>query len=269
MHRDTATVFPRQRFFLGPRLGEHVVKGKRTTGADVEAFVRRAKGAARRARRPLSLDDVLAETRAEKKPLSRENRRRVAVHEAGHAIISCVLKVGALLGVSLHDEGGLTAIDPVFDGSTTLRTLEDLMTFILAGRSAEELVFGEITLGSGFSDTSDLARATQIARSIELRSGFGDLGNVYVEESVVDDLVRIPGLIGAVKKRLDNAAARASAILAEHRTTLERIAQSLEKNGYLSCDDVDALLADDGASPSVWCSADASIAISPQEERHD
>ncbi len=64
------------------------------TGADIEAWVRRAKSKARRARRDLVIDDLLAEIRrGERKALPDALRRSCAKHEAGHIVI------GAALGI--------------------------------------------------------------------------------------------------------------------------------------------------------------------------
>ncbi|WP_048710287.1 AAA family ATPase [Microvirga massiliensis] len=212
------------------------------TGADVEAVVRRAKGGARRARRPLRLDDLMAEIRANQKPMTPEVRRRIAIHEAGHVVVSRILGIGSLIGVSLHDSGGFTDIEGGLDGAATLPVLERMMTLLLAGRVAERLVLGNVSIGAGLIPDSDLGRATDIARSIELRYGLGLIGNVYIDEGVPDALMRIPGLIAAVKARLDDAFERATAILSEHRAELERVAVALEKAGYLSGEEVEALV---------------------------
>ncbi|KLK93143.1 ATPase [Microvirga vignae] len=212
------------------------------TGADVEAFVRRAKGTARRAKRLLSIDDVLAEIRAKRQPMKKEVRRRVAVHEAGHAVISRELGVGSLIRVSLHDGGGITELEGDLDGSATLQKLEDAMTLLLAGRVAERLIIGDVSIGAGAIPDSDLARATAIARAIELHYGLGTIGSVYIEQTAADNFAAIPGVIASVKERLDEAAERATVILTERLGALNRVADALERLGFLSGEEVASLM---------------------------
>jgi len=80
----------------------------------------------------------------------------------------------------------------------------------------------------------NLGWATNTARSIELRYGLGGLGHVFIEEGAFDDFVRIPGLIAAVKQRLDQAAERATGLLSERMAALTAVAEALEQTGYLS-----------------------------------
>jgi len=219
---------------VGTDLMPLALAARGATGADVEAAVRRAKGVARRARRVLSLDDILAEIRAKQPPLPPDVRHRIAVHEAGHAVVSVALGIGPVIGIALHDSGGTTELDRGLHAGVTLQALEDTMTLLLAGRAAEELVLGSASIGAGGIPDSDLGRATTIARSIELRYGLGGIGPVFIEESAFDDLVRIPGLIGAVKQRLDQAAERATHLLSERMAALTAVAEALEQTGYLS-----------------------------------
>jgi ATP-dependent Zn protease len=153
-----------------------------------------------------------------------------------------MLGVGSLIGVSIHDQGGSTDLEAVLDGSATLKDFQDAIAVSLAGRVAEQLILGDISIGSGFGEKSDLSRATEIARSIELRFGLGLLGNVYVGESAIDDFARVPGLIGAVKKRLDEACEQAAEILVNQEQALRTLSDALDRTGYLSGDEVDALM---------------------------
>ncbi len=222
------------------------------TGADVEAFVRRAKGAARRSGRDVTVGDLLIEIRQGRRPLSPEERYRVAVHEAGHAIVGHALGFGAFMELSLHDDGGQTLVSLAGDGATTLAGLEAALASILGGKVAEEIELGAGSAGAGLGPESDLAMATRIARNIELAYGFGHLGNIHLEPAS-GEMVMIAGLLPAVSERLRRAGERARATLSERRPALQAIARLLEREGYLSRAEIDCALAanDEGNSCEI------------------
>ena len=211
------------------------------TGADIEAFVRRARGAARRAGRPIGLEDILAEIRQGRIAMSEEARRRAAIHEAGHAIVGRALGYSAIVDLSLYDGGGEAQFEPSIDGAATLSKLETALSMLLAGRAAEEIEFGEVSIGSGFGSGSDLAQATVLARNIDLQFGLGKLGPYYVDPAD-SPLYLAHGLVEPVAQRLHAAYARARASLEPHAPTLRAIASELAESGYLSAKDVDRIM---------------------------
>lgn len=211
------------------------------TGADVEAFVRRAKGTARRDGREVSVDDLLHEIRQGRRPLPMSVRRRVAIHEAGHALVAHVLEFGDVAGLSLYEDGGEARLEFGEDGESTLPQLEAALSSMLAGRIAEEIELGAGSVGSGNGPASDLALATQLARDIELRFGLGHLGNIHLEPTA-GELITFPGLLPAMRNRLHRAGERARRIITDHRLTLQAIARQLDENGYLSREEVEMTL---------------------------
>ncbi|MDH6664417.1 UNVERIFIED_ORG: ATP-dependent Zn protease [Methylorubrum zatmanii] len=210
------------------------------TGADVEAFIRRAKGKARRKARAVTVEDVLAEVRQGRSPLPAAIRHRVAVHEAGHAVVSHALGYGILMDLSLHDNGGQACLDLAMEGAATLHELEAAMASLLAGRIAEEIELGAGSIGASLGANSDLAMATAIARDIELTFGLGRLGNVHVEAPA--DTILLAGALPAVVERLGHASERARRILTERRSALQALTRMLEESGYLSRDEIDLAL---------------------------
>ncbi|MBA1157043.1 AAA family ATPase [Microvirga sp. Marseille-Q2068] len=209
------------------------------TGADVEAFVRRARGVARRAGRALALDDVLDQIRASRPQLGPEARRRIAIHEAGHVVVASILGPGSVVGASLHSEGGVAEVSATLDGTATLEMCERQLAILMAGRAAEALEMDEISIGAGGGDESDLCRATELARAIETQFGLGLTGNAYVPDS---QSFLVPGLIDAVRNRLGYAEERAALILTGHRSALQKIADALESKGTLSAQEIKELL---------------------------
>lgn len=244
---DTATLTAIFRHHLGPEtlagvpLTPLALAARGGTGADVEAFVRRARGAARRAGRELVIDDVMVEVRQGRMPPTGEARRRTAIHETGHAVVSRTLGVGLIVDLSLHDGGGELVLEHTLDGSTTLPQLEAVLTVVLAGRVAEEITFETGSIGAGFGLGSDLALATGIARDIEVRFGLGALGPIHVEVSA-GDLFLVNGLLAPVAARLRAASERARKILTERWSEVQAIADALERAGHLAGSEIDNLL---------------------------
>ena len=227
------------------------------TGADVESFIR---GAARRARhgnRPVGQSDLVAEvTRRPRRPdsaprLGPEEMHRVAVHEAGHAVAQLLSStegenlVFATIIPRLDGTLGFVASVPANKEVLTRRTMLERLGTILAGRVAEEIVFGadDVGAGAGGPDQgSDLAVATRLATLIVCQSGLGDDGGLRwtpkpsaPQEGQIDDLLR---------KTYD--VTRAS--LEDHRALLDSVAQVLEQKQELSGNELRALASSGAAS---------------------
>lgn len=222
------------------------------TGADVEAYVRRARGAARRARRPLQIADLLAEVRTNREPPTQEVRWRIVVQEAGHAVVASVLGGMEVLGVSIGDGDGLTQIADV-DRAASLDHCSNVLSMLMAGRAAEQLVLGKASAGAGGSESSDLSRATELAKNIELKFGFGEFGPLYLPDDRHDPLTVVPGLLKAVSMRLSRAMAEATELLTGNRIALDAVTEAFDRSGYLSARGTSELVADDGRanSPAV------------------
>jgi ATP-dependent Zn protease len=173
--------------------------------------------------------------------MSDETRRRAAIHEAGHAIVGRSLGHNAIVDLSLHDGGGEAQFEPPVDGAATLPQLEAALAMLLAGRAAEEIAFGDISIGSGLGSGSDLAQATALARNIDLQFGLGKLGPYYVDPAH-DALFLVHGLVETVTDRLRAAYARASSVLKTQTPVLRAVASELAEAGYLSAKDVDRII---------------------------
>jgi MoxR-like ATPase len=169
-----------------PRQAAELALG--TTGADVEFFVRGAARRARREGRRIEQTDLVAEvTRRPRRPdsapmLGREEMRRVAVHEAGHATASLTAsRAGSELTFvtivpRLDGSLGFVASLPREGSSPTRRDMLEDLEKILAGRAAEEIVYGaaDVSLGAGGpSESSDLAVATRLATMLVCQSALG------------------------------------------------------------------------------------------------
>jgi ATP-dependent Zn protease len=182
------------------------------TGADVEFFIRGAARRARRDNRPVSQADLLAEvTHRPRRPdsaprLTPAEMQRVAVHEAGHTVARLISSTrGADLAFAsivprLDGSLGFTASVPANTRVLTRRTMVEQLQTVLAGRAAEEVVFGADDIGAGAggpSSNSDLAVATRLATLIVCQSGLGDDGLLRWttqpsagQDDTIDDLMR-------------------------------------------------------------------------------
>jgi ATP-dependent Zn protease len=150
------------------------------TGADVEAWVRRARSRARRGDRTLAAADILHEIAGQHTKLPHDLRNVVCIHESGHIVVGAALRCYEPTMVWLSETGGLTSGEMNLGNDVTLRGMENIITTLLGGRAAEKLLLGvmEVTIGAGLGDNSDLMRATQIAFDIETRFGLGQAGLV-------------------------------------------------------------------------------------------
>jgi ATP-dependent Zn protease len=227
------------------------------TGADIEFFVRGAARRARKARRAMSHADLVAEiTRRPRRPdsvvrLTPEEMRRVAVHEAGHALVGLLsARAGhevTFISIVPRTNGslGFTATVPSEGAVMTRREVLERLGMILAGRAAEELVYGkgDVGLGAGGGERSDLAIATRIATRLVCTSGLGADGSLHwtaaptpAQHRQIDALLR-----GAYRETL--------AQLRRQRRLLDAIVTPLIERQELSGSELKALIAGTGGSP--------------------
>ena len=114
---------------------------------------------------------------------SENDRKLVAYHEAGHAVIGLKLKnasdVQKVTIIPRGSAGGYNMMVPTEEKlcSTKSDLLEEI-TGLLGGRSAEEIIFGEITTGAH----NDFEKATKIARAMVTEYGMSDLGPLQFEQ---------------------------------------------------------------------------------------
>jgi cell division protease FtsH len=163
------------------------------TGADLANLVNEAALlATRRAGDAVTLEDftqaierIVAGLEKKNRILNERERRVVAHHELGHAMVAMALPgVDPVHKVSIIPRGvgalGYTIQRPTEDRFLMTREeLENKMAVLLGGRAAEQVVFGHLSTGAA----DDLAKVTDIARSMVMRYGMvASLGNVAYED---------------------------------------------------------------------------------------
>ncbi|MDD4188087.1 MAG: ATP-dependent zinc metalloprotease FtsH [Bacilli bacterium] len=161
------------------------------SGADLENLlneaallaVRRNKDAISMSEIDEATDRVLMGPAKESRKITEKEKKLIAIHESGHAVIGLKLKeaneVHKITIIPRGMAGGYTMMLPKEEkiAIMTKSELEASITGLLAGRVAEDLFIGEITTGA----SDDFRRATKIARSMVTEYGMSDLGPVQFE----------------------------------------------------------------------------------------
>ena len=180
------------------------------TGADLANLVNEAALlATRRAAEAVALDDftraierIVAGLEKKNRLLNPKEREVVAHHEMGHALVALSLPgTDPVHKVSIIPRGigalGYTIQRPTEDRYLMTRAeLENKMTVLLGGRAAEQLIFSEISTGAH----DDLAKVTDIARSMVMRYGMDeDIGPVSYEAER-PAFLQVPGMPPPVRE---------------------------------------------------------------------
>src|SRR5712664_2817734 len=237
------------------------------SGADLANLVNEAALlATRRGAEAVTLEDfthaierMVAGLEKKNRVLNETERRVVAHHEMGHAMVAMALPgTDPVHKISIIPRGigalGYTMQRPTEDRFVMTRgELENKMAVLLGGRAAEEVVFGHLSTGAA----NDLAKVTEIARSMVMRYAMVEsLGHIAYEEE------RPPFLAGplpqghrefseatareidiAVRDIVDVVYVKVKALLGRERTLLERWAQKLLDKETLAEDELGELKA--------------------------
>ena len=175
--------------------------------------------------------------------ISDEDKRLVAVHEAGHAIVGELLEgcddVHLVTIMPRGSSGGHTLLLPEKESDFTTRTqLLDFVAMALGGYAAESVVLGEMSTGA----SSDLQRATDICRRMVMQYGMSDeLGPIYLggdhdevflardygQQSRMFSESVASRIDGEVQRKMGGAFERAKTILTENRDKLDGLTQLL------------------------------------------
>ncbi len=153
------------------------------SGADLENLVNEAALLAARVNKQhigakdfeMAKDKVMMGVERKSMIISEEERRNTAYHEAGHALVACILPgTDPIHKVSIIPRGmalGLTQQLPIDEKHTYARNfLMNNLAILFGGRVAEELVIGEMTTGAG----NDIERATVLARKMVCEWGMSE-----------------------------------------------------------------------------------------------
>ena len=204
----------------------------------------------------------------QRRVVSEKEKRILAYHEAGHALMSYLmgdaLPVHKVTIVSRGQALGYTLNLPTEDRYLhTKEELVDMMKVFLAGRAAEQVVFGRVTNGAA----NDLERATALARSMIFEYGMGDAVSsrtVRADNYALSEETK--RLRDSEQARLtDEAYTEAVRLVTKHRTALDRIAHALLEKETLDKEELEALLSDVGVESPAAAMVGAVRAL-PQPE---
>jgi len=225
------------------------------TGADLANVINEAALlAARRGEKTigqLELEEgimrVIAGPEKKSRLFSEKERKITAYHEMGHALVGYYLEgtdeVHKISIVSRGQALGYTFNTPTEDRYMhTREEFVDLMKVFLAGRAAEEIVFGRITNGAA----NDLERVTEIARSMVFEYGMSDVAPSRTMRAdnyaLSEETKRLRD--SAQAGLTDHAYEESKRLLSKHRAALDRVASALLEKETLDRSELQALLAD-------------------------
>ena len=224
------------------------------TGADLENIANEAAIRAARAHRDritrTDFDDAMERVVAglqTRRVISDKEKRVIAYHEAGHALMSHLLGGEmAVHKVTIVPRGGALGYTMSLpEEDRFLRTKEELvdqLMILLAGRAAEEEVFGRISNGAA----NDLERVTAVARAMVFEWGMGEGAvshTMRADNYALSEETKT--LRDAEQARIcDTAYADARRLVAKHRAALDSLAARLLEVETLDRREVEELLAD-------------------------
>ncbi|MDE7349238.1 MAG: ATP-dependent zinc metalloprotease FtsH [Clostridia bacterium] len=238
------------------------------SGADLENLLNEAAILAARANRKVivmedileGINKVIAGPQKKSRIVTDSDKRITAYHESGHAIIGKLLEnCDDVQEVSIIPRGmaaGYTLTRPENDDSHITRNkLIDMVTMMLGGRAAEEIVIKDISTGA----SNDIERASNIAKKMVTQWGMSKaIGNMYLggdkevflgrdygtTHSYSDDLGGI--IDNEIKSILDSCYARALEILQANRKIMDNMVKVLFEKETIYTEEVNMLF--DGKS---------------------
>jgi len=220
------------------------------TGADIENLVNEAAIlAARRNKRTVGMDEfqeaverVIAGPERRSRLINEKEKRVIAYHEAGHALVQSKLEhcdpVHKVSIVARGMAGGYTLTLPEDDRSLYSKSkFEDDLAGLLGGRVAESIVFNDVTTGA----SNDLRRATQVARAMITEYAMSDnLGQrtfgqkeelIFLGREISEQRDYSEEIASQIDQEIrvivDKAYARATEVLTTNRDRLDLLAQRL------------------------------------------
>ncbi|MBX3050869.1 MAG: ATP-dependent zinc metalloprotease FtsH [Caldilineaceae bacterium] len=234
-------------------------------GADLENLLNEsAILAARRNKRAIDMDDivesierVMAGPARKSRILSEEERRIVAFHEAGHAVVMALLPHTDEVGkISLVSRGqALGYVMPLPSEDRTLQSqaeFEDQLAGLLGGRVAEELTFEEVTTGAA----NDLERVTKMAKAMVTRYGMSEkLGPMQLTQGDTNPFLGMDlgerrhyseeiarSIDQEVRRIVESAYAVAKEILTANQDKLKLLAETLLEKEVMDKQEFDELM---------------------------
>ena len=235
------------------------------SGADLENLLNEAALlAVRRNKNEITMDEVdeatdrvLMGPAKTSRKITEKEKRLVAIHESGHAVIGIKLadaqEVHKITIIPRGVAGGYTMMLPKEEkiGIMTKEELECQITGLLGGRASEKLFLNATTTGA----SDDFKRATRIARSMVTEYGMSELGPMQLEEKSegvflgrdynkqknFSDAIALE-IDKAVRKIIEDCYDKATKILKENEKLVKEIADALVENETLTKEQIECIV---------------------------
>lgn len=202
-----------------------------------------------------SIEVVIAGYQKKNAVLSDGEKKVVAYHEVGHALVAAMQSHSApvqKITIIPRTSGALGYTMQVEEGDKylmTKREIENKIATFTGGRAAEELVFGEITTGA----SNDIEQATKLARAMITRYGMSDEFDMVAMETVNNQYLGGDASMvcsSDTQKEIDKKVIelvrsqheKARKILSENRTLLDKLAQHLYEKETITGDEFMSIL---------------------------
>ena len=225
------------------------------TGAHFQTVGRDAKRLARAEGRTVSLADVMSALPPARKVTGGE-RRTIAIHEAGHAVVGVRLAVGLLDTVAVPWEAhagqplGFAHFELEEDQLRERQGCLDHVALLLAGRAAEEVILGTAFDGAGDAEGCDFHKASDLATRMEVQLGMGaGLGYFNLKSIEQRDRFRRNNsdVAARIERVLGREMERSREIVTRFRTAIEKIADVLVEKAIIEGEEVRAIIRETSA----------------------
>ena len=206
-----------------------------------------------------SIETVIAGYQKKNAVLSDQEKRVVAYHEIGHALVAALQTHSApvqKITIIPRTSGALGYTMQIDTGDKYLMTkqeIENKIATLTGGRAAEEVVFGEITTGA----SNDIEQATKLARAMITRYGMSEEFDMVAMETVTNQYLGGDTSLACAadtQKRIDEKVVelvkaqheKAKRILTENRGKLDALAQFLYEKETITGDEFMQILKQEG-----------------------
>jgi cell division protease FtsH len=171
----------------------------------------------------------MGELNGTESPMTADERKRIAVHEAGHAIVAAVLGAGRVEKVTILPRGsalGVTLVTPHEDKKLHVKSdMENHIQVLLGGRNAELAVLNEASNGA----SQDLKEASRLAMDMVGRHGFGQEGKLFSVDALPEQFAafRAESMVKEADQVLQEQNKRCQLVLGTYRLALDALTAEL------------------------------------------
>lgn len=262
-----------------------------SVGADLANLVNEAALLAARRGKPMvemadlieAVERVAVGLERKSRIMRAEEKRQIAYHEAGHALVACACPYSdpvQKVTIVPRGYGALGYVLRLPEDDRHIQTRAELETNIkvaLGGTVAEELIFGPNEISTGAA--SDLEKLNQIARRMVTMYGMSRLGRIYFREGEISPFLQShfpDGVHGAaaetareidleVKRIVDAATEEVRTILQRNRKALEAVASRLIEKEVIEGSELREILQESGFLPEVSSERSVNGVVHPLE----